>query len=118
MFVSFFPRPFALTISAILWGAIAVSFWYMFGSQTGELLGFHLQPPPKVRRSRRLLVNAIPLVLSLFWRDGRRVRVDLDAVVPSPLVTLVDPWIGVDFVHLLFPGTGQRRGQRLVRAIL
>ena len=43
MFVSFFPRPFALTISAILWGAIAVSFWYMFGSQTGELLGFHLQ---------------------------------------------------------------------------
>ena len=43
MFVSFFPRPFALTISAILWGAIAVSFWYTFGSQTGELLGFHLQ---------------------------------------------------------------------------
>jgi peptide/bleomycin uptake transporter len=43
MFVSFFPRPFALTISAFLWGAIAVSFWYMFGSQTGELLGFHLQ---------------------------------------------------------------------------
>src|SRR3954469_8758102 len=43
--VSFFPRPFALALSAILWGAIAVSFWYMFGSQTGELLGFHLQAP-------------------------------------------------------------------------
>jgi peptide/bleomycin uptake transporter len=43
MFVSFFPRPFVLTISAVLWGAIAVSFWYMLGSQTGELLGFHLQ---------------------------------------------------------------------------
>jgi ABC-type long-subunit fatty acid transport system fused permease/ATPase subunit len=32
MFVSFFPRPFVLTISAVLWGAIAVSFWYMLGS--------------------------------------------------------------------------------------
>jgi peptide/bleomycin uptake transporter len=43
MFVSFFPRPLALTVSAVLWGAFAVSFWYTFGSQTGELLGFHLQ---------------------------------------------------------------------------
>src|SRR5712691_426529 len=43
MFVSFFPRPLVLTVSAALWGAFAVSFWYTFGSQTGELLGFHLQ---------------------------------------------------------------------------
>src|SRR6266478_5149135 len=43
MFVSFFPRPLVLTVSAALWGAFAVSFWYTFGSQTGELVGFHLQ---------------------------------------------------------------------------
>ena len=43
MFVSFFPRPLVLAFLAALWGAFAVSFWYTFGSQTGELLGFHLQ---------------------------------------------------------------------------
>ena len=43
MFVSFFPRPLVLAVSAALWGAFAIGFWYTFGSQTGELLGFHLQ---------------------------------------------------------------------------
>ena len=43
MFVSFFPRPLALTVSAVLWAALAIGFWYTFGSQLGELLGFHLQ---------------------------------------------------------------------------
>jgi peptide/bleomycin uptake transporter len=45
MFVSFFPRPLTLIVSAALWGVFAVSFWYTLGSQTGELLGFHLQAP-------------------------------------------------------------------------
>ena len=35
MFVSFFPRPLVLTVSAALWGAFAVSFWYAFGSYDG-----------------------------------------------------------------------------------
>jgi peptide/bleomycin uptake transporter len=43
MFVSFFPRPFALTVSAVLWATFAVGFWYTIGSQIGESLGFHLQ---------------------------------------------------------------------------
>ena len=43
MFVSFFPRPLVLAVSAALWGAFAIGFWYTFGSQLGELLGFHLQ---------------------------------------------------------------------------
>ena len=43
MFVSFFPRPLVLAVSATLWGSLAIGFWYTFGSQTGELLGFHLQ---------------------------------------------------------------------------
>ena len=43
MFVSFFPRPLTFAISAVLWGAFAIGFWYTFGSQIGELLGFHLQ---------------------------------------------------------------------------
>jgi peptide/bleomycin uptake transporter len=45
MFVSFFLRPLALTFSAALWGALAIGFWYTFGSQLGELLGFHIQAP-------------------------------------------------------------------------
>ena len=43
MFVSFFSRPLALTVSAALRAALAVGFWYTLGYQTGELLGFHLQ---------------------------------------------------------------------------
>ena len=43
MFVSFFPRPLAFAVSAALWGAFAIGFWYTFGSQIGEFLGFHLQ---------------------------------------------------------------------------
>jgi peptide/bleomycin uptake transporter len=43
MFVSFFPRPLVFAVSAALWGAFAIGFWYAFGSQIGELLGFHLQ---------------------------------------------------------------------------
>jgi len=91
MFVSFFPRPLVLTVSAALWGAFAVSFWYTFGSQTGELVGFHLQAFwHQDSRSRCILVGAIPLVLSLFCRGSSVVRVDLDAFIPPPVVTLVD----------------------------
>src|SRR6186997_2162758 len=43
MFVSFFPRPLTFAISAVLWGAFAIGFWYTFGPPIGELLGFHLQ---------------------------------------------------------------------------
>jgi peptide/bleomycin uptake transporter len=41
MFVSFFPRPLVFAVSAALWGAFAIGFWYTLGSQIGELLGFH-----------------------------------------------------------------------------
>ena len=40
MFVSFFPRPKLLLVSAILWGTLTIGFWYMFGAQLGALLGF------------------------------------------------------------------------------
>jgi ABC-type long-subunit fatty acid transport system fused permease/ATPase subunit len=43
MFVSFFPRPLVFAVSAALWGPFAIGFWYTFGSQIGELLGFHVQ---------------------------------------------------------------------------
>jgi hypothetical protein len=39
MFVSFFPRPLVFAVSAALWGAFAIGFWYTFGSQINELLG-------------------------------------------------------------------------------
>jgi peptide/bleomycin uptake transporter len=43
MFVSFFPRPLAFAVSALLWGVFAIGLWYAFGPQLGELLGFHIQ---------------------------------------------------------------------------
>ena len=43
MFVSFFPRPPVFAISAVLWAAFAIGFWYTFGPQLGEFLGFHVQ---------------------------------------------------------------------------
>jgi peptide/bleomycin uptake transporter len=42
MFVSFFPRPLAFAVSAILWGIVAIGLWYAFGPRLGELLGFHI----------------------------------------------------------------------------
>ena len=44
MFVSFFPRPPAFAVSAILWTAFAIGIWYTAGSHIGEFLGFGLQP--------------------------------------------------------------------------
>ena len=43
MFVSFFPRPPVFAISAALWTAFSIGFWYTVGPQLGELLGFHVQ---------------------------------------------------------------------------
>ena len=43
MFVSFFPRPAAFAVSAVLWGIFAIGLWYALGPQLGELLGFHIQ---------------------------------------------------------------------------
>jgi len=42
MFVSFFPRPLAFAVSAILWGVFAIGFWYAFGPQLGEWFGFRI----------------------------------------------------------------------------
>jgi len=58
--------PVVLAFSAALWGAFAVSFWYTFGSQTGELLDFTFKRLALRRRSPLCFGRAIPLVLSLF----------------------------------------------------
>ena len=42
MFVSFFPRPMAFALSAILWGIFAIALWYAFGTQLGASLGIKL----------------------------------------------------------------------------
>jgi peptide/bleomycin uptake transporter len=42
MFVSFFPRPLAFAVLAVLWGVFAIGIWYTFGPQLGDLLGFHI----------------------------------------------------------------------------
>ena len=44
MFASFFPRPRMFPLSAFLWAALAILFWYEFGADLGSWLGFHLSP--------------------------------------------------------------------------
>jgi len=107
MFVSFFSRPLALTVSAALWAAFAVGFWYTFGSQTGELLGFHLQASGTKTVGAAVFWSAQFLWFYLYFV----VAVALFAATwmllfPQPVVTLVDSWISVDFVHFLLPGSG------------
>lgn len=107
MFVSFFSRPLALTVSAGLWAAFAVGFWYTFGSQTGELLGFHLQASGTKTVGAAVFWSAQFLWFYLYFcRGGGVVRGDLDVFIPPPVVTLVDSWISVDSVHFLLPGSG------------
>jgi len=42
MFQSFFPRPSLFLLSAIIWSAIGVAFWFVFGDDLGVALGFNL----------------------------------------------------------------------------
>jgi peptide/bleomycin uptake transporter len=44
MFASFFPRPRMFLLSAVLWAALAILFWYKFGADLGSWLGFDLSP--------------------------------------------------------------------------
>ena len=119
MFVSFFPRPSVFAVSAVLWGAFAMGFWYTFGSQIGELLGFHLQTSSTKTVGAAVFWSAQFLWFYLYFIvTVGVVRVDLDDLISPPVVTLVDPWVSLDLVHFLLSGSGQRSDQRLVRAVL
>jgi len=59
----------------------------------------------------RILVASISVVLPVFCNFGRIVRLGLDDPIPPPLVTLVHSLISIDFVHVVLPGSGQRRDQ-------
>ncbi len=39
MFVSFFPKPKLLFLSAVLWSLVAILFWYAFGERLGAYVG-------------------------------------------------------------------------------
>ena len=96
-----------------------MGFWYTFGSQIGELLGFHLQASGTKTVGAAVFWSAQFLWFYLYFIvTVGVVRVDLDALIPPPVVTLVDPWISLDLVHFLLSGSGQRSDQRLVRTIL
>ena len=107
MFVSFFSRPLALTVSAALWAAFAVGFWYTFGYQTGELLGFHLQASGTKTVGAAVFWSAQFLWFYLYFV----VAVALFAstwmlLFPHPWSRWSILWISVDFVHFLLPGSG------------
>ncbi|MDC0563393.1 peptide antibiotic transporter SbmA [Alphaproteobacteria bacterium] len=42
MFESFFPRPRIFFLSALLWAAISIAWWYVFGADTGRAIGFDI----------------------------------------------------------------------------
>ena len=42
MFRSFFPQPKLFFLSALIWTAIVVAFWYLLGDDIGRWLGFNL----------------------------------------------------------------------------
>ena len=42
MLSSFFPRPALFFVSAIIWTALLVVFWYGYGTQLGQIFGFEI----------------------------------------------------------------------------
>ena len=57
MFISFFPKPRLFIWSAVLWTAVAVAAWYLYGHQLGAAIG--LPPAPE---------GAPPIIgTSVFW---------------------------------------------------
>ena len=42
MLGSFFPRPALFFLSAIIWTALLVVFWYGYGTQLGQIFGFDI----------------------------------------------------------------------------
>ncbi|MEM7209082.1 MAG: peptide antibiotic transporter SbmA [Pseudomonadota bacterium] len=48
MFKSFFPNPKWFFLSAAIWAAITISFWYSFNNEIGAFLGFDLTPAAPV----------------------------------------------------------------------
>jgi ABC-type long-subunit fatty acid transport system fused permease/ATPase subunit len=85
MFVSFFPRPLVFAVLAALWGAFAIGLWYRFGSQVGELLGFHVQASGPTTMGAAVFWSSQFLWFYLYFhRDSRVVRSSLDAFISSP----------------------------------
>ena len=72
------------------------------------------------RRCRRgdILVGIVALVRPLFCPLRRNLRRRLDGVRAASLGAVVHPRFSADPVHFLFSGSGQRRYQQLVRAVL
>ena len=59
MFVSFFPRPRLFVLSAFIWAAAVMTFWYMGGDQLGTYFG--LGPAP---------AGAKPIIgVQVFWTE-------------------------------------------------
>jgi hypothetical protein len=80
------------------------------------LFGIPLSAPDEKNNwSRRFLVREIAVVLPVFCRRDRAIRLGLDGSFSPQMVTLVHSWVSFYSIHILFSGSGQRRDQWLVR---
>ena len=112
MFVSFFPRPKLFFLSAIVWTALAMAFWYGFA---GDLIGSSAPEGVGVA----LFWSARSLWFDLYFAVSvAHLRRGLDVVCAASLGAMVHFGLRADPVHHLFSGPGQRRHQQLVWAVL
>ena len=120
MFVSFFPAPRWFFGSALLWVAITVAIWYMGADSIGDWFGLG-EVASEGERAIGVEVFWSPPFLWFYIYYALAVGIFAGFwmwyCAPS-LGALVDTGFGADPVRHVFPGAGQRRHQRLVRAVL
>ena len=105
MFVSFFPRPKLFFWSAVVWTALSMALWY------GYVNGLTESTKPGVV-GVALFWSAPSLLFDLYFVIAVAIFAGFwMTLAPHPVGEVVHPRIGTDPVHLLLPGSGQRRHQ-------
>ena len=104
MFVSFFPRPRLFFLSAIVWTALAMGFWYGFAS---DLIGSSAPEGVGVA----LFWSARSLWFDLYFALSVAVFAAAWMLFSPSLGAMVHSRFRADPVHLLLSGRGQRRHQ-------
>ncbi len=112
MFISFFPHPKWFFLSAIAWTALAMAFWYGFA---GNLV----EPSAPGNVGVGIFWSAPSLWFDLYFALCLAIFAGAWMVfAPHRWGAVVHRRFWADPVHLLFSGSGQRRHQQLVRAVL
>ena len=89
MFVSFFPNPRLFFLSAVLWSAIGMAFWYMGGDELGAVFGL---PPAPEDAEPVVGVDVATGASSLANKRQRNVRkTSKSGAVENPTLKFVGP---------------------------